>query len=56
VVIAPAEAETVYAAARAAEDRDPPIRVWLRHGGSLDELTGLKAEEITARLRERGWD
>ena len=55
VVIAPDEAEEVYRAARWFEDRSPQQRVWLQHGGSLAELTGLGAEEIAAKNRERGW-
>lgn len=55
VVLRPDEAAAVYEASRWWEDRSPHQRIWLRHGGSLAELTGLGAEEIAARNRERGW-
>jgi 4-hydroxy-4-methyl-2-oxoglutarate aldolase len=55
VVIPPAEAEDVYRAARWFEDRSPHQRVWLQHGGSLADLTGLSAEQIAEKNRERGW-
>jgi regulator of RNase E activity RraA len=55
VVIRPDEAEELYKTARWWEDRSPAQRVWLQHGGSLADLTGLGAEEIAAKNRERGW-
>ena len=55
VVVRPDEAEELYKTARWWEDRSPAQRVWLQHGGSLAELTGLGAEEIAAKNRERGW-
>ena len=55
VVITPAEAEDVYRAARWFEDRSPHQRIWLQHGGSLADLTGLSAEQIAEKNRERGW-
>ncbi len=54
VVLPPAEAEAVYTAGRAAEDRAPHQRRWLLGGGSLAEISGLGAEEIAAKVRERG--
>jgi regulator of RNase E activity RraA len=55
VVIRPEEADDVYKAARWWEDRSPHQRVWLLHGGSLADLTGLSAEQIAEKNRERGW-
>ena len=55
VVIPPAEAESVYTTARWWEDRSPRQRIWIQRGGSLAELTGLGADEIEAKNRERGW-
>ena len=55
VVIRPDEAEELYKTARWWEDRSPAQRVWLQHGGSLAELTGLGAEQIAEKNRERGW-
>jgi 4-hydroxy-4-methyl-2-oxoglutarate aldolase len=55
VVIRPEEAEELYKTARWWEDRSPAQRVWLQHGGSLAELTGLGAEQIAEKNRERGW-
>jgi regulator of RNase E activity RraA len=53
VVIPPEEAEAVYKAARAEEDRAPHQRQWLLAGGSLAEITGLTAAEIAAKGAER---
>ena len=55
VVIPPAEAEAVYKTARWWEDRSPEQRIWIQNGGSLADLTGLGAEQIAAKNRERGW-
>jgi regulator of RNase E activity RraA len=55
VVIPAAEAADVYAQARAFEDRSPHQRRWLLGGGSLDELTGLDANQIAAKVAERGF-
>jgi regulator of RNase E activity RraA len=55
VVIPASEASEVYAKARAFEDRSPHQRRWLQAGGSLDELTGLDAEQIAAKNAERGY-
>ncbi len=55
VVIPPAEVEQVYAAARAFEDRSPHQRQWLLGGGSLEELNGLDAAQIAAKVKERGY-
>lgn len=59
VVIPAAEAQEVYAKARAFEDRSVPQRQWLLGGGSLDELTGLDAAQIAAKVAakvaERGY-
>jgi regulator of RNase E activity RraA len=55
VVIPPAEAEEAYRTARWWEDRSPHQRIWLQHGGSLAEITGMSAEHIAERNRERGW-
>lgn len=55
VVIPASEAEDVYLKARAFEDRSPHQRTWLLAGGSLDELTGLDAQQIAAKNAERGY-
>lgn len=55
VVIPPAEVEEVYKTARWWEDRSPQQRIWIQNGGSLAELTGLGAEQIEQKNRERGW-
>jgi regulator of RNase E activity RraA len=55
VVIRPDEAEDLYKTARWWEDRSPHQRVWLQHGGSLADLTGLSAEQIAEKNRECGW-
>jgi len=55
VVIRPDEAEELYKTARWWEDRSPAQRIWLQNGGSLAELTGLGAEQIAEKNRERGW-
>ena len=55
VVIPPTEAEDVYKTARWWEDRSPEQRIWIQNGGSLADLTGLGAEQIAAKNRERGW-
>jgi regulator of RNase E activity RraA len=55
VVVRPDEAEELYKTARWWEDRSPHQRVWLQHGGSLADLTGLDPDEIAAKNRERGW-
>ena len=55
VVIPAGEAEAVYGAARAFEDRSPHQRRWLEGGGPLEELTGLDAEQIAAKVAVRGF-
>ena len=55
VVLPPSEAEAVYVAARAWEDKAPFQRRWLLGGGSLTEISGLSAEEIAAKVEERGY-
>lgn len=55
VIIPPAEAEEVYKAGRAAEDRAPHQRRWLLGGGRLADLTGLNAEEIAVKVAEHGY-
>jgi 4-hydroxy-4-methyl-2-oxoglutarate aldolase len=55
VVIRPDEAAELYKTARWWEDRSPAQRVWLQNGGSLADLTGLGAEQIEEKNRERGW-
>jgi regulator of RNase E activity RraA len=55
VVMTPEMAETLYAAARKAEDRSPFQRTWLERGGELADVGGKDAAEIEAMLRQRGW-
>jgi regulator of RNase E activity RraA len=55
VVIPAAEAASVYEQARAFEDRSPHQRRWLLGGGALDELTGLDAQQIAAKVAEAGF-
>lgn len=54
-VIPAVEASEVYTQARAFEDRSPHQRRWLLGGGSLDELTGLDAQQIAAKVAERDY-
>jgi regulator of RNase E activity RraA len=55
VVVPPARLADVAAAAEAALARMPLARAWLQHGGMLGEISGLEADELRARLQERGW-
>jgi 4-hydroxy-4-methyl-2-oxoglutarate aldolase len=55
VVIPAAEAEAVYAEARAFEDRSPHQRKWILGGGLLADLVGLDAEGIARKVAERGY-
>ena len=55
VVIPPQRAQDVGVRARAAEDRAPVQRIWLKRGGSLADLSGKDAAAIHRLLQERGW-
>jgi regulator of RNase E activity RraA len=55
VVIPPPRLDDVETPARAALERVPLARTWLRHGGSLAEISSLEAPDLAALLQQRGW-
>ena len=55
IIMSAERAEELYEISRASEDRAPGVRRWLEAGGDLAELAGLKIEQISALLEERGW-